>query len=66
MSPSLTRTDLTQHYHERVFKLEAARAPLGRLAATHDAAGAVAWLASEDAAFVTGINLCVTGGQVMT
>jgi 3-oxoacyl-[acyl-carrier protein] reductase len=65
VSPSLTRTDLTQGHHERVFKLEAARTPLRRLATTHDAATAVAWLASEEAAFLTGVNLFVTGGQSM-
>lgn len=66
VSPSLIRTDLTQGYHERVFKLEAARTPLRRLATTHDAAAAVAWLASEEAGFLTGVNLFVTGGQSMT
>ena len=65
VSPSLIRTDLTQGYHERVFKLEAARTPLRRLATAHDAAAAVAWLASEDASFLTGVNLFVTGGQSM-
>jgi NAD(P)-dependent dehydrogenase (short-subunit alcohol dehydrogenase family) len=65
VSPSLTRTDLTQGHHERLFKMEAARTPLRRLATTHDAATAVAWLASEEAAFLTGVNLFVTGGQSM-
>lgn len=65
VSPSLIRTDLTQGYHERVFKLEAARTPLRRLATVHDAAAAVAWLASQDASFLTGVNLFVTGGQSM-
>jgi NAD(P)-dependent dehydrogenase (short-subunit alcohol dehydrogenase family) len=48
-----------------VFKLEAARAPLRRLATVRDAAAAVAWLASEEAGFLTGVNLAVTGGQSM-
>jgi NAD(P)-dependent dehydrogenase (short-subunit alcohol dehydrogenase family)/acyl dehydratase len=65
VSPSLVRTELTQGYHERVFKLEAARAPLRRLATVRDAAAAVAWLASEEAGFLTGVNLAVTGGQSM-
>jgi 3-oxoacyl-[acyl-carrier protein] reductase len=65
VSPSLIRTDLTQGHHERVFKLEAARTPLRRLATTRDAAMAVAWLASEEAGFLTGVNLFVTGGQSM-
>jgi NAD(P)-dependent dehydrogenase (short-subunit alcohol dehydrogenase family)/acyl dehydratase len=65
VSPSLIRTDLTQGHHERVFKLEAARTPLRRLATTRDAAMAVAWLASEEASFLTGVNLFITGGQAM-
>ena len=65
VSPSLIRTELTQGHHERVFKLEAARTPLRRLATTRDAATAVAWLASEEAGFLTGVNLFVTGGQSM-
>jgi 3-oxoacyl-[acyl-carrier protein] reductase len=65
VSPSLVRTELTQNYQERVFKLEAARTPLRRLATPHDVAAAVAWLASDEAAFLTGVNVPVTGGQTM-
>jgi 3-oxoacyl-[acyl-carrier protein] reductase len=65
VSPGLVETDLTQHYPERAFKLEASRTPLKRIARPEDVAGAVAYLLSDDAAFVTGTNLCVTGGQVM-
>jgi 3-oxoacyl-[acyl-carrier protein] reductase len=36
--------------------------PLGRLGAPGDTAGAVAWLLSDDAAFVTGTTLTVDGG----
>lgn len=65
VSPGLTRTELTQAYPERVFKLEAARTPMRRLATARDAAAAVAFLASEDAGFLTGVNLFVSGGQIM-
>jgi 3-oxoacyl-[acyl-carrier protein] reductase len=65
VSPGLMRTDLTLAHAERVFKLEAARTPLRRLATPRDAAGAVAWLASEEATFLTGVNLFITGGQSM-
>jgi 3-oxoacyl-[acyl-carrier protein] reductase len=65
VSPGLIETDLTQHYSERVFKLEASRTPLGRIARPLDVANAVAYLLSDDASFLTGINLSVTGGQVM-
>lgn len=38
--------------------------PLGRLGAADDIAGAVAYLLSDDAAFVTGVDLPVDGGYV--
>lgn len=41
------------------------RIPAGRLATPADIAGAVAYLASDDAAFVTGEMLDVNGGMVM-
>ncbi|WP_326542400.1 glucose 1-dehydrogenase [Pseudorhodoferax sp.] len=37
--------------------------PLGRLCAPDDVAAAAVYLASDDAAFVTGIDLCVDGGR---
>src|SRR5439155_808869 len=39
--------------------------PLGRLAAPEDVAGAVAYLVSEEAAYVTGQVLSVSGGLTM-
>ena len=65
VSPGLARTDMTEHYQERVFKMEAARTPLKRIATGADVANAVAYLAGDEAAFLTGVNLFVTGGQVM-
>ncbi|MFF5979630.1 SDR family NAD(P)-dependent oxidoreductase [Streptomyces olindensis] len=41
----------------------AARAPVGRLGTPEDIAAAVAFLASDDASFVTGQNLLVDGGR---
>jgi len=65
VSPSLVETELTRHYHPRVFKMEAARTPLRRLATPGDVAKAVAYLAGDESAFLTGTNLFVTGGLVM-
>ena len=42
-----------------------ASTPLGRLATAEDIAGAVAMLAGDDAAFITGQTLHVDGGLVM-
>ena len=40
--------------------------PLGRMGAPADVAAAVAWLASEEAAWVTGTTIHVNGGMSMT
>ena len=65
VSPGLVQTALTQHYHDRVFKMEASRTPLKRLATARDVALAVTYLAGDDASFLTGVNLFVSGGQIM-
>ncbi|TIW05225.1 MAG: SDR family oxidoreductase, partial [Mesorhizobium sp.] len=39
--------------------------PVGRLGTGDDIAAAVAYLASEDAAFLTGVTLDVNGGSFM-
>jgi len=65
VSPGLMQTDLTQHYPERLFKLEANRIPLMRITRPDDVAGVVAYLLSDEASFLTGTNLFVTGGQGM-
>ena len=66
VSPGLTQTELTQHYQDRVFKMEASRTPLKRLALPADIANTVAFLLAKEASFLTGINVPVAGGQVMT
>ncbi len=52
------------------FEEQAARVagsvPLGRMGAGDDVAGAVAWLVSDDAAYVTGQTIGVNGGVVLT
>jgi 3-oxoacyl-[acyl-carrier protein] reductase len=39
--------------------------PLGRVGASEDVAGAVAFLASDDASYITGHVLSVNGGMLM-
>ena len=49
-------------------EVAAARAevPLGRHGTGDDVAGAVAWLASDDASYVTGQTIAVNGGVLLT
>ncbi|MBX7212012.1 MAG: SDR family oxidoreductase [Verrucomicrobiaceae bacterium] len=64
VSPSLTITDLSTHVPQRVKEVEAMKNPCRRLATPADSAAAIAWLASDAASFVNGVNLPVTGGPV--
>jgi 3-oxoacyl-[acyl-carrier protein] reductase len=66
VSPGLVQTELTEHYPEMAFRAEVARTPLKRLARPADVAGAVVYLLGDDATFLTGVDVAVTGGQVMT
>ncbi len=65
VSPGLVQTELTEHYPAMVFKREAARTPLRRLASPTDVANAVGYLLGPEATFLTGVDVAVTGGQVM-
>jgi 3-oxoacyl-[acyl-carrier protein] reductase len=65
VAPGMTDTRLVGDIPEKQRLIVARQTPLRRLARVEDVAGAVAYLASDDAAFVTGEVLRVNGGQVM-
>ncbi len=62
--PSLTRTGMTEDMLKdpKLVAQFMERLPLGRVAEPADIAGVVAFLASDDARFVNGVNLPVDGG----
>lgn len=62
--PSLTRTGLTEDMYADPALMQkfAERIPMGRGAEPEDIAAVIAFLASDDARFVTGVNLPVDGG----
>ncbi len=62
--PSLTATDLTKDMLGDELLMEAfrERIPLGNYAQPEDVAAAIAFLASDEARFITGVNLPVDGG----
>jgi 3-oxoacyl-[acyl-carrier protein] reductase len=65
ISPSLVETDLVANVPDRMREMTVSRTPLRRLATPDDVAGAALMLASPYAAFITGENLLVTGGEHM-
>lgn len=65
VAPGMTDTRMIGDIPEKQRLIVARQTPLRRLASPEDVAGAVAYLASEQAAFVTGETLRVNGGQVM-
>jgi meso-butanediol dehydrogenase/(S,S)-butanediol dehydrogenase/diacetyl reductase len=64
VNPSVTKTGMTSAIQNSDDKTNQflARCPLGRLATPEDIAGAITFLASEDASMITGVNLPVDGG----
>ncbi len=65
VAPGFVPTDLTSEILAKVQDEAIRMTPLGRLAAVEDIARAVAFLVSEDAAFITGQVLSVDGGMTM-
>ena len=63
--PSLTLTDMTKDMAKQPALMAKfkERMPLGRIAMPADIAAVIAFLASDDARFVTGVNLPVDGGM---
>lgn len=64
INPSITRSDMVESVTGNEIFLQAflQRVPLGRIGEPEDIAAAAAFLASDDARFVTGVNLPVDGG----
>jgi meso-butanediol dehydrogenase/(S,S)-butanediol dehydrogenase/diacetyl reductase len=64
VAPSLTLTEMTKGAakNKRVMQKFHERMPLGRIAMPEDIAAVIAFLASDDARFITGVILPVDGG----
>jgi 3-oxoacyl-[acyl-carrier protein] reductase len=66
VAPGFIETRLTVNLPQEVRDISLKLTPLGRFGTPEDIASAVAFLASDDASFITGATLQVDGGMAMT
>jgi 3-oxoacyl-[acyl-carrier protein] reductase len=66
VAPGFVPTDLTASLPEDLVGLAIERTPLGRMGTPENMAAAVAFLASDDASFITGQVLAVDGGLAIS
>ena len=64
VSPGVTRNDVMENLPEAVIAHLVGMTPLGRLGEPDDVGDAIAFLASEDARWITGQNIQVNGGML--
>jgi NAD(P)-dependent dehydrogenase (short-subunit alcohol dehydrogenase family) len=63
ISPGMFMTEQTEHIvNDHVIEKVKSMTPVGRFGEPHEVACAVRFLASDDASFITGVNLRVDGG----
>jgi 3-oxoacyl-[acyl-carrier protein] reductase len=65
VAPGLTVTDATSWLSKEQFEATAQATPMRRVGQPEDVAGAILMMVSEDAKFVTGAYLPVSGGSLM-
>ncbi len=65
VSPSMMETKFLQDTSHLIVEAEARNNPMGRNATVDDVTPAFAFLLSDEAGFITGVNLPVTGGSVI-
>ena len=65
IAPGMIETDMTRAINEKTQVDWAAQIPLGRLGSVDDVAAAACFLASDEAAYITGHVLAVNGGMYM-
>src|SRR5204863_2933325 len=65
IAPGFITTDMTEGLNDKIKEGAKQFIPLKRFGQPSEIAAAVAFLASEDASYITGQTLCVDGGMVM-
>ena len=62
VSPGVTKSGFIEHLPEKLIEIIAAQTPLRRIAMPEDVARAILFLASDDSAYLNGVNIPVCGG----
>jgi len=65
ISPGYVETDMVRAIKPDVLKAIVDQIPMGRLAQPEEVAGLIAYLASEEAGYITGANISINGGLHM-
>lgn len=65
VAPGFIETDMTSNLKEERRAKILQQIPVGRFGSTQEIANAVAFLVSEDAAYITGETLHINGGMYM-
>ena len=65
VSPGYVETDMVKSIRKDVLEKIVAGIPMGRLAHPEEIAALIAFLASEEAGYITGANIAINGGMYM-
>ena len=65
ISPDYVATDMTHAMKPEILQSIVEQIPMGRLARPEEIAGLIAYLVSDEAAYITGANLSINGGMHM-
>lgn len=63
IAPAVIETELVKQMSEATFKTVVAKIPMGRMGRPEEVAAMVAWLASDDCSFSTGVTFDLSGGR---
>lgn len=65
VSPGYVETDMTLAIKPEILQMIVDQIPIGRMARPEEIAGLIAYLVSDEAAYITGANLSINGGMHM-